>query len=106
MPTTPVVNTQQILQMGTLTEKLQQTLQNLPNVVGQQVDKERELEDELKRSQVQEMDQTHFLEETDPHTKQKKRVRIRKKNHPKTEDDSPEPPLPEDPYRGKLNITV
>ena len=49
MPTTPVVNTQQILQMGSHTEKLQQTLQNLPNVVGQQVDKERELEEKLKK---------------------------------------------------------
>jgi hypothetical protein len=106
MPTTPPVNTQQVLQMGTHTEKLQHTLQTLPNVVAQQVDKERELEDELRRRQVQDMDPSHFLEETDPHTHAKKRVRMRKKKNPATEDDVPEPPLPEDPYRGKLNIVA
>lgn len=54
----------------------------------------------MKRRQVQDMDPTHYLEARDPHTKPKKRVRIRKKNNPMTEDDGPEPPLPEDPYRG------
>jgi hypothetical protein len=106
MPTTPLVNTQQVLQMGAHTEKLQHTIQTLPNVVGQQVDKERELADELKRSQVQDMDPTHFLEETDPHTKPKKRIRNRNKSHPAEEEDKQEPPLPEDPYRGNLNIVA
>ena len=106
MPSTPPVNTQQVLQMGTHTEKLQQTLQTLPTVTAQQVDKERQRDDELKRSQVQDMDPTHFLEETDPQTHAKKRVRVRKKNQPSNEDDSPEPPLPEDPYRGKINIVA
>jgi hypothetical protein len=74
--------------------------------VAQQVDKERQLADELKRVQVQDVEPTHFLEETDPHTKAKKRVRVRKKNRSITDDDSLEPPLPEDPYRGKINIVV
>ena len=52
MPTTLPVNTQQVLQMGSHTEKLQHTMQNLPTVVAQQVDKERQLADELKRVQV------------------------------------------------------
>ena len=106
MPTTPPVNTQQVLQMGTHTEKLQHTMQTQPTVVAQQVDKERQLADELKRRQVQDMDPAHFLEETAPHTKAKKRVRVRKKNRSNTDDDSLEPPLPEDPYRGKINIVV
>ena len=106
MPTTPPVNTQQVLQMGTHTEKLQHTMQTQPTVVAQQVDKERQLADELKRRQVQDMEPAHFLEETDPHTKAKKRVRVRKKNRSNTYDDSLEPPLPEDPYRGKINIVV
>ena len=106
MPTTPPVNTQQVLQMGTHTEKLQHTMQTQPTVVAQQVDKERQLADELKRRQVQDMDPVHLLEETDPHTKAKKRVRVRKKNRSNTDDDSLEPPLPEDPYRGKINIVV
>ena len=71
MPTTLPVNTQQVLQMGSHTEKLQHTMQNLPTVVAQQVDKERQLADELKRVQVQDMDPTHFLEETDPIPKPK-----------------------------------
>mgnify|MGYP005644157759 FL=1 len=49
MPSTLPVNMQQVLQMGTHTEKLQHTLQALPNVTAQQVDKEREKDDELKR---------------------------------------------------------
>jgi hypothetical protein len=106
MAITPTVNTQQVLQMGTHTEKLQHTIQTQPNVVAQQVDKERELADELKRRQVQDMDPTDLLEETDPHTKSKKRIRTRRKNQPDTEDDTPEPPLPEDPYHGKLNIVA
>ena len=106
MPTTLPVNAQQVLQMGSHTEKLQHTMQYLPTVVAQQVDKERQLADELKRRQVQDMDPAHFLEETDPHTKAKKRVRVRKKNRSNTDDDSLEPPLPEDPYRGKINIVV
>lgn len=104
MPSTPPVNMQQVLQMGTHTEKLQHTLQALPNVTAQQVDKEREKDDELKRRQVQDMDPSSLIEETDPQTRGKKRVRVRKKNQPADEVDSPEPPLPEDPYRGIINI--
>ena len=40
MPTTGTINTQQLIQMGTHTEKLQQTLQNLPTVTGQQLQEE------------------------------------------------------------------
>jgi hypothetical protein len=103
MPTTPPVNTQQVLQMGTHTEKLQHTLQSLPNVTAQQVDHARKLEDELKRTQVQDMDPVHFLEETDPQTRAKKRMRVRKKNHPSDEEDN-SPPLPEELRQGLINI--
>ena len=92
--------------MGTHTEKLQHTLQALPNVTAQQVDKEREKDDELKRRQVQDMDPSYLIEETDPQTRGKKRVRVRKNNQTVDDDDSPEPPLPEDPYRGKISIVV
>ena len=106
MPSTPPVNTQQVLQIGTHTEKLQQTLQALPNVTAQQVDKERQRDDELKRSQVQDMAPPYYIEETDPQTQAKKRVRVRKKNQPSDEDNNPESPLPEDPYRGQINIVA
>ncbi|MBT5867217.1 MAG: hypothetical protein HOH38_00090 [Nitrospinaceae bacterium] len=104
MPSTLPVNTQQVLQMGTHTEKLQHTMQNLPNVVAQQVDKERQVADELKRRQVQDLDPSSYIEETDPHTKQKKRVRVKKNNDP--DDETPEPPVAESTHQGFINIIV
>ena len=52
------------------------------------------------------MDPSYFIEETDPQTRGKKRVRVCKNNQTVDEGDSPEPPLPEDPYRGKISIVV
>ena len=81
MPTTPLVNTQQVLQMGTHTEKVQQTIQSIPNVTAQQLNKEREVLDELRPTQVQALSNTFFIEEIDPKTGAKKRVRILKKKN-------------------------
>jgi hypothetical protein len=106
MPSTLPVNMQQVLQMGTHTEKLQHILQTLPNVTVQQVDKEREKNDELKRRQVQDIDSSYLIEETDPETRGKNCVRVRKNNQPVDEVDSPKTPLAEDPYRGKINIVA
>ncbi|MBC8282654.1 MAG: hypothetical protein H8E32_02495 [Nitrospinae bacterium] len=107
MPTTPQVNTQQVLQMGTHTEKLQQTIQSLPNVTAQQENKEREVSDEMKRTQVQETDNTYFIEETDPETGAKKRIRVLKKQPDQEEEklESAESFLPpEGNHGGKINI--
>ena len=79
MPTTPQVNTQQVLQMGAHTEKVQQTIQSLPNVTAQQLNKEREVSDILKRVQVQKLENIYFIEKIDPKTGTKKRVRMMKK---------------------------
>ena len=79
MPTTPQVNTQQVMQMGTHTEKLQHTIQILPNVTAQQANAEREVKDEMKHTEVQDMESTYFIEETDPETGAKKRVRFLRK---------------------------
>ncbi len=106
MPTTISANVQQVLQMGSHTEKLQHTIQNLPNVVAQQVDKERQLEDELKRRQVQDLDSTHLLEETDPDTKRKKRIKVRKNNDNDNDVDNHEPSVAEDSHQGLINIIV
>jgi hypothetical protein len=106
MPSNLPVNMQQVLQMGTHTEKLQHTLQALSNVTAQQVDSEREKDDELKRHQVQGMGPSYLIEETDPQPRGKKRVRVRKKKQNVDGDDSTEPPVPEDPYRGQINIVV
>jgi hypothetical protein len=96
MPTTVSANVQQVLQMGSHTEKLQHTVQNLPNVVAQQVDKARQLEDELKRRQVQNMDSIHLLEETDSDAKRKKLIKVRKNND--NDVDDLEPSVAEDPH--------
>jgi hypothetical protein len=106
MPTTLQVNTQQVLQMGTLTEKLQQTIQSSPNVTAQQANSEREETDEMKRTEVQDPGNIYFIEETDPETGAKNRVRVLKKTI-----DTEEEPLasdeilpPEENYGGKINI--
>ena len=79
MPIIPQVNIQQVLQMGTHTEKDQQTIQSLSYVTGQQLNEDRAASDDLKRSQVQELNNTYFVERTDSKTLIKKRVRIIKK---------------------------
>ena len=106
MPTTPQVNTQQVMQMGTHIEKLQHTIQILPNVTAQQANAEREVKDEMKHTEVQDMESTYFIEETDPETGAKKRVRfLRKKIIPEEEQlESEETLPPEGNYGGKINI--
>ncbi len=106
MPTTPQVNTQQVLQMGTHTEKLQQTIQSLPNVTAQQANTEREVTDEMKRTEVQDPENAYFVEENDPETGAKKRVRVlRRKTIPEEELLESEEFLPlEGNHGGKINI--
>jgi hypothetical protein len=106
MPTTPQVNTQQVIQMGTHTEKLQHTIQTLQNVTVQQANAEREVTDEMKRTEVQDLEYAYFIEATDPETGAKKRVRVlRKKTTPEEKLLESEQTLPpEGNYGGKINI--
>ena len=107
MPTTPQVNTQQVLQMGTHTEKVQQTIQSLPNVTAQQANTEREVTDEMKRTEVQDPENAYFVEETDPETGAKKRVRVLRGKIDAEEALESEEILPlEGSYGGKINILV
>ena len=108
MPTTLQVNTQQVLQMGTHTEKLQQTIQSLPNVTAQQKNKEREEADEMKLTEVQDPKNAYFIEQTAPETGAKKRVRILrgKIDAEKETLESEEILPPEKNYGGKINILV
>ena len=107
MPTTLQVNTQQVLQMGTHTEKLQQTIQSLPNVTAQQINKEREVTDEMKLTEVQDPENAYFIEETDPETGAKKRVRVLRGKIDAEEALESEEILPlEGSYGGKINILV
>jgi hypothetical protein len=106
MPTTPQVNIQQVMQMGTHTEKLQHTIQALPIVTAQQANAEREVTDEMKRTEVQDLEKAYFIEETDPETGAKKRVRVlRKITILEEEQLEPEEILaPEGKHGGKINI--
>ena len=107
MPTTLQVNTQQVLQMGTHTEKLQQTIQSLPNVTAQQTNKEREVTDEMKLTEVQDPENAYFIEQTDPETGAKKRVRVLRGKIDAEEALESEEILPlEGSYGGKINILV
>lgn len=107
MPTTPQVNTQQVLQMGTHTEKVQQTIQSLPNVTAQQLNNEREALDELRRAQVKELDNIYFIEEIDPKTGRKKRVQVLNKKKAVQDSEKSEPDYnfpPEIHHGGSINI--
>ena len=98
------VNIQQIMQMGTHTEKLQHTIQSLPNVTSLQVDKERQQDDILKVNRVQYIGPSYLLQKTAPKTRVKKRIRGRDKNQSHDEVNNSEFPLSEDPYKGNINI--
>ena len=93
--------------MVTHTEKVQQTTQSIGNVTAQQLNKQREVVDEIKRNQVHESNITYFVEETDPKTRSKKGVRVQKKQAHQDEEiiESDKPPIsPEDNHGGKVNI--
>jgi hypothetical protein len=106
MPTTLQVNTQQVIQMGTHTEKLQHTIQTLLNVTAQQANSEREVTDEIKLTEVQDLENVYFIEKNDSEKGAKKRVRVLKnKIIPEEEQLEPEETLPpEGNHGGKINI--
>ena len=52
-------NIQHIQQMGTATQKLQHSLQNIPHAAGQEHKEERKTSDEIKRTTVQDPEQSH-----------------------------------------------
>jgi len=80
MPTTGTINTQQILQMGTLTEKLQQTMQHLPATTAQQIQDEQVTTNELKQVEIQDPEQTEAPGPTNPEGKRRREIRLRTKS--------------------------
>ena len=111
MPTTLPVNIQQTLQMGTHAEKLQQTLQQQPVILAQQLDEERKKDDELKRSEVQDMEFSDSVNPANPDGPRKKRVRIMKKSSDQdetTQEDVSKDILlhPESPQGSQLDLVV
>ena len=80
MPTTGTINTQQILQMGTLTEKLQHTMQHLPSTTAQQIQDEQVAVNELKQVEVQEPEKIEASDPTNPEGKRRREIRLRNKS--------------------------
>ncbi|MBI4389480.1 MAG: hypothetical protein HY580_04810 [Nitrospinae bacterium] len=80
MPVIDPVNTQQVIQMGTHVEKLQQTIQHLPTTTAQQLDQERITLDEMKRSEIQDADATNQTQPIDDEGRKRRgRLRIRRR---------------------------
>ena len=113
MPTTGTINTQQLIQMGTHTEKLQHTLQHLSTTTGQQLQNEQIVVNESKQFEIQDPDNLEAANPTDPEGKRRREARVRRK--PAQNDDIEEPltELPKDtpptsaPHQGQqVNITV
>ena len=112
MPTTGTVNTQQILQMGTLTEKLQHTLQHLPATTGQQLQDEQVAINELKQIEIQDPENIEASNSTNPEGKRRREIRLRTKSnqdnasegslHQSTQDNIPKG----DPQGQHVNLTV
>ncbi len=88
MPTIQPVNTQQVLQMGTAVEKIQQTAQQLPATTAQQLTEEQFALDEMKREEVLDSEETNASEESDPEGKNRQgrlRRKTKRKSNPDTD---------------------
>ena len=116
MPSSLPVNMQQVFQMGTYTEKLQHTILTLSNVTAQQEDKKRIEDDDLKHSQVQNINSSDTTENINDRNQSKRRYSRPIQNQLQDEGNSlqlsfsehafPEPSLPEDPREGKIIIVA
>ena len=113
MPTTGTINTQQILQMGTLTEKLQHTMQHLPSTNAQQIQDEQVTVNELKQVEVQDPEQTEASGPTNPEGKRRREIRLRNKLKQNNELEKPLPNSTQDnvfkgdSHQGQnVNLTV
>ena len=112
MPTTGTVNTQQLIQMGSHTEKLQQTLQHLPVITGQQLQDEQMVENEIKQFEIQDPENLEPIKTVDSEGKHRREVRLRSKSSQNSTEDpfiesSDDPTYILDSYQGKkIDITI
>jgi len=81
-------NIQHILQMGTATEKLQHSLQNIPNAAGQQHKEERKTSDEVKRTTVQSAEESNQSNTINSDGSRRKQAGRKNKNSPANEQES------------------
>ena len=113
MPTTGTINTQQLIQMGTHTEKLQHTLQHLSVTTGQQFQAEQSAINEAKQIEVQDPDNLEAINPTNPEGKRRREARLRKKTGQHNDTDElltkPTRDIPPNgsPHQGQqVNITI
>jgi hypothetical protein len=112
MPTIEPANTQQVIQMGSHVEKVQQTIQQQQGVLTQQLESENVEADDKKRSQVQEAEDSYQADgaKADERGKQG-RLRSRAKKKATTEIEVEEEIVEEPPsaiaekyHGGRINL--
>ncbi|MFQ5673319.1 MAG: hypothetical protein ACE5G9_09500 [Nitrospinales bacterium] len=109
MPTIEPANTQQVLQMSPLAEKLQQTAQQQSTGLTQQLGEEdRAKLDELKRTEVQDPENKNPTDPANPDgTLGRGRLRIRKKGRkPRTAESKESPPVTGGLQENKIDVIV
>lgn len=110
MPTIQPANTQQVIQMGSHVEKVQQTIQQQQSVLTQQLESENLKADDQKRSQVQETEDAYQADGSNPDEKGKKgrlRSKAKKKAAEEVEEKSVEEPpsaIAEKYHGGRINL--
>ena len=77
MSITGTVNTQQVIQMSTVTDKLQHTLQQLPVTTGQQIQDEQIVQNNLKKIEIQDPENIEKPSSSNPEGKKRREVRLR-----------------------------
>ncbi len=102
MPIIDPVNTQQVIQMGSHTEKLQQVMQNQGALSAQQLEEDRLKAEELKRNEIQDPDELHSSTKLEAD----KRRRGKQKQEEEVENDEPKPVPPEASSGQHLNLSA
>lgn len=102
MPIIDPVNTQQVIQMGAHAEKIQQTLQNQPMVSAQQLEDDRIKAEELKRTEIQDPDETSSSKEVDSNKHRRKNPQQEEEASAEQGDRQP----PESPSGQHLDLSV
>jgi hypothetical protein len=80
MSITGTANTQQVIQMGAITDKLQHTLQHLPVTTGQQIQDEQTVQNDLKKFEIQDPENIEKPSSSNPEGKKRREVRLRIKS--------------------------
>ena len=112
MSITGTANTQQVIQMSAITDKLQHTLQQLPVTTGQQLQDEQTVQNDLKKFEIQDPENIEKPSSSNPEGKKRREVRLRIKSiqdeNDKTIPESGKDSIPPgDPNQGQhINITA